>query len=315
MGLWLLVVQKMIHALVFSKDRALQLDAALASLLRNAADLSAAHLVVLFHASTPRHRSQYAELARQYGDRVHFIPETSFRRQFLEILDAISISVQDKRRHSWLAGLRARLPVDARPVADRNDLVLFLVDDCLFVGPFRFDVVQEALASNPEALGFSLRLGMNTTQCYVLGKRQSLPRFQVLPKGVLKYNWIHADGDFAYPLEISSSIYRLQMVAGLARQISFTDPNTLESEMALRSRRFERSLPALLCFEGSVAFSAPLNRVQNVYANRAASGTVYSADGLADVFDQGRRINVAALDGFVPTGCHQEVDLDFEQGS
>jgi hypothetical protein len=214
---------------------------------------------------------------------------------------------------SWLEALRSRIPKDPRPVRNPSRFVLFLVDDNLFVRPFRLDAAGQSMALCPEAVGFSLRLGRNTTQCYILDRAQSLPDFQSLPSGVLRYDWTHADGDFGYPLEISSSMYPLETVVRLLERLSFSDPNTLESRMSLQASRLARHLPLLLCYEQSVAFSAPLNRVQNVYANREASAAELSPEVLADMFDRGQRIKIAAFNGFVPSACHQEVGLDFEE--
>jgi hypothetical protein len=133
-----------------------------------------------------------------------------------------------------------------------------------------------------------------------------------LADGTLKFEWVGADGDFAYPLELSSSLYPFGLIVGLIDRLAFSDPNTLESKMAAETRRLTRRWPALLCYPVSVAFCTPLNRVQEVYLNRAGDAESFSPERLADLFAQGRRINVRALDGFVPNACHQEVELVFE---
>ncbi len=71
--------------------------------------------------------------------------------------------------------------------------------------------------------------------------------------------------------------------------------------------------PALLCYEQSVTFCNPVNKVQTVYANRAGTASEYAADHLAELFDQGYRVQVAAYAGFVPSACHQEVELTYER--
>jgi hypothetical protein len=97
----------------------------------------------------------------------------------------------------------------------------------------------------------------------------------------------------------------------LIERVKFSDPNTLESQLALQAKRFIRRHPLLLCPEVSVAFSAPLNRVQDVYTNRSGASPEWSSERLADRFDEGYRLDVGALDGFVPAACHQEVELSF----
>ena len=93
---------------------------------------------------------------------------------------------------------------------------------------------------------------------------------------MLKFRWPAADGDFAYPLELSSSLYRTSTAVNLFKRLRFSDPNTLESQMSLQARRVcpSNAVPALL--GQSVAFSAPLNRVQNVYQNRVGGQEAFS---------------------------------------
>ncbi len=293
----------------------MQLEAALESFFAHAADADTARLVVLFRASSVRLQRQYGELAAKHDKRVLFIAERSFRSQLLEILSSGSQSRLGSPHSPWFQALRSRLLRQEPRAHDSGDYVLLLVDDDIFVHPFKIAVACQALAAHPEAVAFSLRLGRNTTHFYVQDRRQALPAFTSVADGILEYGWAEADGDFGYPFDISSSLYRRPMLYGMARRLPFEDPNTLEGQMSARSRRYARNMPSLLCFEGSVAFSTPLNRVQNVYTNRAAESPNYSPEALADLFDRGQRICWGAFDGFVPSACHQEVDVEFEPRS
>lgn len=267
---------------------------------------------VIYRASSDLLERQYQELAALHEGRVRFSPEVDFRAQVLDILGGSSLHSLQKGRRWGLGSMWGRS--EPPPPSDKReqDLVLFLVDDTLFVRTVNLGMVAAALQTNADALGFSLRLGRNTVQNYALGRAQQLPDFQVLGQGVLKYDWTTADGDFGYPLEISSSVYRLRDVAPLVSGLRFRDPNTLESELSLQAKGLARRMHAMLCPECSVAFCAPLNRVQKVFENRAGHAPEWSPGRLADKFDEGFRVDVAALDGFVPSGCHQEVELPFE---
>jgi hypothetical protein len=298
--------------LVFSRDRALQLEATLNSFLRCAGETAGLNLVVLYRASSPRLEAQYAQLSHDYAGRVRLVAEQDFRGQVLQILGEALAAESAAKRPAAFSKAVANQPGDAGSGTRRADFLLFLVDDTLFTMPFGFGTALEALAANPDALGFSLRLGRNTAYCYALGRPQSLPFFEELPKGVLKFHWTRGDGDFGYPIEISSSIYRLETINGLVQGLNFDDPNSLESQMALQEGRFKRNVPALLCQERSVAFNNPINRVQHTFENRSGEAPQYSTDALARRFDLGQRINVAVLEGLVPSGCHQEVELEFE---
>jgi hypothetical protein len=298
----------MIQCIVFSKDRALQLDACLSSFARQVTDADNVRMIIVYAASSARFFRQYQELASEQTMVAEFVFEQDFRKQLLGKLHAGSPEVAaagGRTLVSWISRRRS-MPQD-RP----SDCILFLVDDGIFVRPLALAAAQEALHANPDALGFSLRLGRNTTHCYVLNRQQSLPVFQSAGPGMLKFQWTKADGDFGYPLEVSSSIYRVSTMASLVRTLPFSDPNTLESQLSLGAKHFRGSHPSMLCPETSVVFSAPLNRVQGVYENRAGDDPEWSTERLADRFEEGYRLDVGALEGFVPAACHQEVKLGF----
>jgi tetratricopeptide (TPR) repeat protein len=263
--------------LVFSKDRAMQLQAGIESFLLHCRDAGALSLSVLYKASDANHQRQYAVLARRFPQ-VRFIPETDFRSQVLGLLNT--------SRH-----------------------ILFLVDDNLFVRAFRLDTILESLRQNADAVGFSLRLGRNIQRCYMREVPPAQPAFIPTEPGIVKYSWLGAPHDFGYPLEVSSSLYRTAEILPLLEQLPFANPNTLEGLMAANAQLYAAARPAVLCFEQSVAFCNPINMVQTTCHNRAGSNPQHSAQHLAGLFDQGMRIDVARFAGFVPASCHQEVEL------
>jgi tetratricopeptide (TPR) repeat protein len=114
-------------ALVFSKDRPLQLDGALRSWKRHCRDAASTKVKVLYKASSSRLSSLYARLKQEHPD-VDFVREGDFRRDVLTLL------------------------------RDEN-YVLFAVDDTVFIRDFAMADIVGALDRHPEALGFSLRLG------------------------------------------------------------------------------------------------------------------------------------------------------------
>jgi hypothetical protein len=300
--------------LIFSRDRALQLDAALRSFLSHCEAGGQLSLSVLYRTTSPLHARQYAELAEAYHSYTHiqFQEQSHFRQDVLTFLADHADLRLGTGLYRRLARLHWRLGFLGAWLLrfDQPRYVLFLVDDTLFVRDFSLADPINALEGYPQALGFSLRLGRNTTCCYTRDCSQSLPEFTPLSRGVLTYAWQRAELDFAYPLEVSSSIYRIADLLPLLNRQRFRNPNQLESRLAENVGRFA-GRPFLFCFDQSVAFSNPVNQVVERYQNRA--GTVYSYTGqdLAEMFAQGLRVDVAAFSGFVPQGCHQEVELRF----
>jgi hypothetical protein len=132
---------------------------------------------------------------------------------------------------------------------------------------------------------------------------------------MLKFDWTNAGDDFGYPLEVSSSVYRLDDLYPLLCKFSFDNPNRLEAKLARQSRSFRQTCPYLLCYPQSVAFCNPANMVQAVAQNRSGTRSDYSKESLAALFEEGYRIKVEDYAGFAPNAAHQEVDLVFERTS
>jgi GT2 family glycosyltransferase len=267
-------------ALIFSKDRAMQLDCTLRSFLRHCRDPERTAIKVLYAASDELHQAQYRELARAY-------PAVELRRE------------QDFKR-------------DLLAMVRPYDHLLFLVDDNIFVGSFAFAEMLEALRAQPDALVFSLRLGENTRYCYMLNRPQALPAMRELGPGVRTYDWTAAEHDYGYPLEVSSSLFRARDMLPLLEQLEYGNPNTLEVRLDQCRALVRDGLPSLACYARSVTFCCPANKVQTVCrSNRAGCEQAYAPESLAELFARGYRIDVDALAGLVPDGCHQEVVLPF----
>ena len=267
--------------LIFSKERPMQLAATIESFLLHCADSGDIKLCVLFKASNELYRRQYDRLKDEFAD-VTLIEETSFKEQTLAVISGY-------------------------------EHVLFLVDDNLFVADFHLADVITTLRQNTDAIGFSLRLGPNTVYSYARDTELKPPAFQSLDRGILKYDWTQGEIHFAYPLEVSSSIYRTADILPLLKQLDFDNPNILEGLMAANAQLYAQNKPSLLCYKQSVTFCNPVNIVQTVCNNRVGSDQRYSTDKLAEMFEEGFRIDVRQYSDLVPNSCHQEVELKFHK--
>ena len=266
----------------FSKDRALQLDAALSSFQLHCTDKHKIPVKVIYKASSPTHRKQYSELQQAYPW-VEFIAENNFKQ---DLLAAIG-------KHSF---------------------VMFAVDDNLFVRQFRSGKVIGALRDRSNAVGFSLRLGKNTRYCYMRDRTQQLPEFETFGEDFAAFNWTQAECDFGYPLELSSSVYRAGQLLPLLEALAYNNPNSLEALLAENRSQFGDKAAELLCGRTSFAFCNPINKVQSVCAaNRSGNSAHHTPENLALRFDEGYRFDIAELSGFVPNGCHQEVELKMKK--
>jgi hypothetical protein len=302
----------LILGIVFSKDRAMQLEATLHSFYLHCCDPDEARMHVIYKTSSDLHARQYASLKQAYPA-VHFQQEGVMRDDLLALM-------QQAANPEWMVSLSRKVRKVRRLIPwlqngtgflEFSRYILFLVDDNLFVRDFSLKDITHALAANVNALGFSLRLGKNINYSYPVDKSLSLPALKPAGKEISLFRWVDADFDFRYPLEVSSSIYRLDEMLSLLEQVPFENPNRLEAQMMRRAQGYSQSLPSLLCYNTSVTFCNPINRVQDEIKNRTGEHAGYGSDELARLFEDGRRVQVEAYSGFVNNACHQEVELHF----
>jgi hypothetical protein len=321
-----------VKAVIFSFNRALQVEGTLHSFYLRCKDSKQVEMYVLYRASSLEHESQY-EVLKQAYPQVIFLRETNFRHDLGEILKSFYPSNVQKTLLSlveWANSFRSQnttpsswflrkvkkivrwLPSMYMPVPDSENYVMFMVDDNIFIRDFSIGTTIKALQSVRNAIGFSLRLGLNTTFCYPMDAPQKIPEYLKIQENVLAHEWTSAQYDFNYPLEVSSSIYRASDIVPFLLGLSYANPNTLEGEMAAQSCKFAARFPKLLWFDASVAFCNPINKVQTVLTdNRAAVTHYYTIEDLAQKFDREERIDVDFYNKFIPNACHQEVELKF----
>lgn len=272
-------IQSPIAGVVFSKDRAMQLDATLRSFFLHCTDPEHVRLTVLYTTSQESYERQYATLRRDYPT-VEFRKERSFKADLLDVLS-------------------------------QSPYVLFLVDDNIFVRDFALGHASSSLGNDERVLGVSLRLGRNTTYCYMLDKPQAVPSFEARDNGLLRFDWTVSELDFGYPLELSSSVYRTSDLKALLSSSDYRNPNTLELQLDARKSMFLSSRPLLYCCPESCTFCAPMNSVQTEWANRAGNLRGHAPQALAEDFGKGLRIDVERFVEFSPNGCHQECELKY----
>jgi len=262
-----------IVALIFSKDRAMQLDLMLRSFFMYSKDEM--EVVVIYKASW-EHAPSYKILKSDFP-KVVFVEQVNFKYDVL----------------------RALL---------KKDYVLFAVDDCIFVHDFSVARILTELRSG-DYLGCSLRLGENVTWCYNYGSEQHIPEYTVRGE-FISFNWTPRDSDFAYPLELSSSIFSVPEMMGIIRTPFYSNPNELETIIAEAAELHRGEYhPLLLCYPTSAAFCNPLNVVNSDNYNKC--GKKYSVSYLFEKYMEGYRINLDKFKNFIPNSCHQEVDVEF----
>lgn len=248
------------EAIVFSRDRAMQLHAFLGSWF--ACAIAPCPMRVLYTAS-PDHESSYEELREIWKGRAEFVRETSFRADFLALLRSLS--------------------------APR---VVFFTDDGMFLDPFDFD---EAARHDPRQAIFALTKGRGLRHCFITDTPQELPPFLPPTPGceeLLSWRWQDGDpGDWSYPLSVDGHVFSRHELSILLESVAFTSPNTLESAMQVFQPFFAPRLGR--CFPREKLVNIPANTVQTDWRNRDTG--LHSTTDLLAKWNSGLRIEHEAF--------------------
>ncbi len=181
-----------LKCIVFSRDRAMQLDAFLASVERHVPDLFD-EVVVLYRATDERHRSAYAQLMAARPD-TSWVAESSFRDDLLALRGA------------------------------EERIVFHTDDDAFFAAARPFELRDDEVC-------FSLRLGLNTTYCYPLDLTERLEGAEV-GGGRVSWEWRpQGPGAYSYPLALNGHVFRAAEAHGWLESVHYSTPNELESAL------------------------------------------------------------------------------------
>ncbi len=273
-------IEDKIITVYFSKNRPLQLDLALSSNQTQSLQWNSQKEIVLYKCDNEDYEKAYEQVKKEHSS-VEFIKEDNFKKDLLRILKS-------------------------------KTYVLFVVDDSIFTNPYSLRDICFAMDIFQGAVGFSLRLGKNTEHCYPIEMKNDIPDFQSLGNEVCAFNWTSVgNGDFGYPLELSSSFYRMKDINIMLENCQYNTPNSLEWALS-QNLVLVKDLPFLLSYEKSVAFSNPINKVQKENNNRVGINPDFIPEKLLEIYLRGGRIKHENFSGFISNGCHQEVEMEIE---
>jgi hypothetical protein len=181
-----------VNTIVFSKDRAMQLDAFIRSVRRFAPRLLP-NLSIVYSSTAAHFRKGYDVLRRETRD-VRWRPERDFRSDVLALVGT-------------------------------HDYVVFNTDDDLYYRRIdRFYLDEETAC-------FSFRLGLNTVYCYPLDREERITEPE-LHRTWIAWRWVDQSvGTLGYPLALNGHVFRASELKRWLYDIEFSNPNELESAL------------------------------------------------------------------------------------
>ncbi len=256
-----------LRCVVFSRDRAMQLDAFLRSVYLYVPCLFD-ELVVLYRPTSDHHAASYDELRRTWP-RVCWAEESSFKADLLGALG------QEQR------------------------LVFHTDDDVYFRDVERFEL-------RDDEVGFTLRLGLNTTYCYPLDVAEELCD-PVIAADRVAWDWRRQkQGAYRYPLALNGHVFRGDEAKSWLERGDYATPNELEASL---QRFLDEVRPRMASFVQSCVVSIPANIVNETFPNR--HGGLHDVAELNERFLAGERIDVASMAFDRIDACHAEIPYVF----
>jgi hypothetical protein len=197
-------------------------------------------------------------------------------------------------------------------LAERDEHLAFLMDDCVFYRPVEGRDPAEVLREDEDVLCFSPRLGLNTTECYSLRRSQALPVDAVSEDGVLYWDWQTAEADWSYPASLDGHVWRREDLLPLLRLVTdWRSPNTVEAALALDFQYSDLGRPMMAAHARSSLVGLPVNRVGSTHdSNRFGENHLIDVNTLNHGYLGGNRLRLNIDPDFV-NAAHVEFPLRF----
>lgn len=275
----------MVDAIIFTRDRPMQLGACLESLSVNA---GIDYPRVIWKATTPRFRAGYLALWRDLGCSNRWMEEGDFAT---DVRFALSQSLP-------LVLLQCDDAITYRQVPD-VDMTDALEDDVLML---------------------TLRLGANTHYCHPRDLLHDVP--ELLPRDPFvvwdwnlnapeghAFEWQGREGDFGYPYSVDGTVHRRDSIIEWIGSHEFVNPNRMEGcVVGAIGRRTD--VPQLLAsYPLSVQVGLPINVVNQTHGNHFGNMFPRETAELNERFLDGERIRWQEMDYGDIIGAHQEIEL------
>jgi len=282
---------------IFSKDRAAQLDLCLKSIHENLSNLSEHwNIYIIYTSSSKDFKDGYRELMKEWYSKpnaIYFLPEDKYKgfRKTLEYC----------MKH-W------------------EEMVMFFTDDDIVYRKFEyhyniFTWASKAHWHQHDSFCTSLRLGTNTfVQDQYTNSNCLIPDDVIMGDGPARFwNWKEQqkDTNFAYPFSVDGHVFPFHIAKRMVNNTpKYNNPNSLEGKAQNYIQDKIKTFPdEMCCFEKSYVINTPLNRVQETCHNGAGKFFGSTPEELNKRFLNGERLTLEGMDFSTIIGVHQELKL------
>lgn len=249
--------EKSVTCVIFSRNRAMQLDALLESIERYS---KTKFDIIVQYSYSPNHQKSYEEVEKKYPY-VKFWQETTVNATLKDILKSI-----------------------------KSKYMFYLVDDQVFTGTFD---VTETIPFVDNNSFFSMRLGKNVTNLGV----KDIPLYPKYKEEGKFLHWKFADNvgqhGWHYKFSVDGHIYRTIDILRCTMSIPFKAPNSYEANM--NSVIFFKIAKHGSAFSQPVVVNLIINASREEAAYENCVGGEFSADDMLKLREEGKSLDLVAI--------------------
>jgi len=274
-----LINNMLLNAIVFSKDRPMQLHLLLESILKNF-NVEDYKLNILYKASNDEYNRGY-NMVRDLFPQFTYKKEESFKEDLLSLFN-------------------------------ESQYTVFFTDDDIIYNPLRttnedlFNIFQFS-----NCFCFSLRLGLNTTECYTMQKLNKLENYKThsfyhdinLIEPIISWKVKDGTNDYAYPMSVDGHIFKTELIKYLCEVLEYTNPNLFEGFLS----KAAKNDMIIASYEHSKLVNSPINRVQETFQNLSGLKYKYTSEDLNEMYLDGVTLDFKKMNFEEINGCHQEI--------
>lgn len=265
----------MFNIIIFSKNRAFQLDLCIRSLKEQFK--SPCTIYVQYTYSNNDYKKGFDILKERYPD-ITFIKEDKFKDTFVKIINGFT-----------------------------NKYFFTLTDDDVFINTITQDDMNKHLAiyeSNPKIHTLSMRMNPTINFCHPANKKIDPPSRFIHDKEYLLWDWRLCERAYCwgYPMAINTHIYRIKEMLPLFKRLNYHNVNSLES--AINKNRFNK--PYILSFKESKVFNVQNNFVQGKRLNETHFN--YDIKNMNDMLLADKQITTKGIYGLKRRKAHGDLE-------
>lgn len=263
--------------IIFSKNRACQLDLLISSIEYNNEFNLFDKTTVIYKADNEEYQKGYEILKKDWGF-INFVEETDFKKDLLDLIDPT------------------------------YEFTTFMVDDMIMFDKINIDKEEILSKITDDVCCFSLRLGLNSKYSHPANMNYEIGGFNVFRNDFLQFNWKEQKGDLNYPLSTDGHIFKTFIIKNLLNEIPFNNPNTLEANLQHVLNLIPNNI---VSFQQSKTVSVPVNLVNTTFNNRHGLKYGVTTKELNDKYLDNTIIDYHQLDFSGINGPHKEIEYKF----